>query len=501
MDELDRSLDREQTYSLAAAMKASSFNDPNLVFNGVDGATGGYLYPPMSVRELGVLARQGGVSGREVRRFRSQSVQTRSMGPREGVDPCRLEEAGWGVIFARDADPNIRQALEPLLEHRRRQASRRRTGRYCELAGDAGYRPDESKLRFLARHGVGSGPADPDRLPYYLMLVGDPETIPYEFQHQLDVKYAVGRICFESLEDYANYARSVVASEQGAFQRPRQATFFGVRKDGDRATELTHDHLVKPLAHQLARDAPGWEVIAAAGAEATKERLGHLMGGAETPALLFTGSHGLGFRFGDARQRDQQGALVCQDWSPRRTPNRRRDSPYFTAADIDDTACSGGLIAFMFACFSAGTPRRNDYAYRSVGEARELCERSFVARLPQRLLSHPRGGALAVVGHVDRAWTYSFLWPLAGRQIEVFASTMRRLLAGHPLGSAMEYFNHSYAELECGLADLRQRFELDQDPDLLELGKLWTARNDARNFVIVGDPAVRLPVSARKALE
>jgi hypothetical protein len=471
-----------------------------LAFNGINGSTGRYLLPDLTPEQVATsVARTFGIEKRELAelKWRRRVASQPSFGVSERTDPTNLAEAGWGVIFAEDADPAVREALRPLLDLRRQQASAIKAHRYRELAGADGYRAGESKFDFLKRYNVGPGPANPDRLPYYLLLVGDPEAIPFRFQYELDVQFAVGRIHLDTPDEYAQYAHSVVRAEQAATGRPRRAVFFGVRNNHDQATQLGADLLVEPLVDDLSTspivERERWTLERVPGAETTKARLGRLLGGAETPALLFTASHGMGFDSGDPLQATSQGALLCQDWpGPVAWDGPIPPDFYFAGHDLPPDADLAGLISFHFACFGAGTPSRDSFPEMPDIEIPGLAPHDFMAALPKRLLGHPRGGSLAVVSHVDRAWSYSFEWEEAGEQLGVFSSTIERLMRGWPIGHAMEYFSNRYAELSVSLTSEIEEARRGREADEFELAFLWTANNDARSFVIVGDPAVRV---------
>ena len=504
----------------------------SLYFNGVNGSTGEYLLDPRTAEEVvaeiraAIAGHPPGAGAEEQQASlaaRDEQVTTKKYGVGYGIDAGDLAQAGWGVIFPADVDPAVREALRPLLEHRRKQAGATKPERYKEFAGHLAHRTGEVASDFAARHGVALDmPADPDYgVPYYLLLVAPPAVIPYRFQCEMDVQYAVGRLWFEQPDGtpdvaaFARYAGRVVAAETGAALAPRRAVFFGVRNDGSsEATQLSADYLIDPLFARTAGRNPGWAVESVPHAETVKARLGRYLGGPETPALLFTASHGVGFEKGDPRQAADQGALLCQDWPGADVWGAKPIPPefYFAAGDVPDGADLRGLVAVTFACYSAGTPLLDDYPYahalaRRGGRAAlavttraEVADAPFVARLPQRLLAHPRG-ALAVIGHVERAWGCSFyLWQAARAQTQAMEGVVGQLLAGGTVGQATEYLNQKFAAasvpLNKDLEDLRYGRPVDES-FARRLSNEWTAFNDAGGYVVVGDPAVRLAVGGR----
>ena len=350
----------------------------------------------------------------------------------------------------------------------------------------------------------------PGLVPYYLLIVGDPARIPFEFQHGLDVQYAVGRLHFDTLDEYRSYAKSVADAEAGQITRAARAAFFGVRNAGDAPTQLSAQHLAQPLAEELTQRAQdqnlAWAVDSIAVGDAMKPRLLRLMGGDDTPALLFTASHGALFPPDDAgRRRAELGALVCGEWSnPRGRTTPLTPEMLVRAEDIGANQDVAGLIAFHFACFGVGMPARDSFAHLGSPSAIPIGPDPALAPLPQRLLGHPNGGALAVIGHVDRALPSSFYWLDAAnqkQQLAVFRSALWLLMKGHRIGYALEHLNQRYAQLSTMVSealDARNKWQevLINDETNKELADLWLANNDARSYAIMGDPAVRVAVGA-----
>ena len=481
-----------------------------LVFNGIDGSTGGYFTPGLTPADISRIAQGVPLDPEHLKDLKARQFRDeKDFGVIEGVDPKDLASAGWGALFAHNVDPGVRHALKELLDHRQALAGKIHAHYYKEYTGANGYRvgdPNESKREFLKRNGAAAGmPADPDRVPYYLLIVADPAAVPYRFQYQLDVEYAVGRLWFENEKDgtpdldaFARYARSVVAAESGAVALPRRATFLGAWNDGDSATRLSANDLVGPLAEALAATRADWTFETLLKDKATKADLTRRLGGAETPALLFTAGHGMGFPNGDPRQLPHQGGLLCQDWPGPDAWRQAIPHDFYVAADdVGADARVLGMLAFHFACYGAGTPALDDFAHlKQLPRRGAIAPKPFIARLPQRLLSHPNGGALAVIGHVERAWGCSFHGgPRLGRQLQVFQGALTRLLDGSPVGWALEYFNQRYASLSSDLSEELENIKYCKIPDDLLLTELWTSNNDARSYVVLGDPAVRLPAA------
>ncbi len=478
-----------------------------LVVNGIDALRGEYLIPPLSKEQVSSMIKgehpslDSQAQDPKVLRFLKRvwsKISQPHLGLPLGVVPEDVTKAGWGIVFHSEEADDVKNALEPLVEHRASQIGDDRLIKILE------YRDGEDRINWLARHGTASGDVQPTRVPFYLLVVGNPEQIPFQWSQELDVEYAVGRLHFDEAGDYTTYVESLIDYENSDHvPNSKEAVFFAPRHEFDRATQISADRLVNPLVDGWPTEGTlmGWPGCSDRwgfrsnkiwGAEAKKEALLKvLVRQDKPPAYLFTASHGLGWGLPHPDQKKGQGALICQDWPG--FGDIRADH-CMAGSDIPAEARLHGLVSFHFACYSGGTPAFDRFLYRKGEQPPRIAETPFLAELPKRLLSHPGGTALACIGHVERAWGTSILGFGTSPQIQAFSNALGRTMIGQPLGMALKDFNERLASYSVTLSNLLAEvfsgFEVDDD----HLVSAWLARNDAEGYVLIGDPAVRLRV-------
>jgi hypothetical protein len=503
-------------------------SDDLIYFNGINGATGKYLVPPRPVADIAGLARRDPPQAPEqvglLKRIANMLRRPFLALPFD-VDPRALSQTGWAVVFATNTPAEVRTALQPLIDHRHAMMPPDRR-KVLE------FQPGETMRQWLTRYGANPGQVTPSRVPYYVLLVGDPSAIPFEFQCLVDIEYAVGRLSFDRPEQYRQYAESVIAYENAAaVPNQKEIVFWATRHSNRDATQMSADWLATPLFEgtPAAGDEPEEKAVAKVlsyraqllkANDATKANLAevlHAPGAATRPALLFAASHGLGWPPAHPNHKGAQGALLGQDYPVGDAlAGAMQPSDYLAAADIADDARLHGLVAFLFACFGAGTPEFNNFLYEGDNNINflfnnsqrpeRIAERSFIASLPQRLLSHPQGGALAVIGHIERAWGYSIrpldqnfqAVPNVRPQLAPFRNCLGRILAGEPVGHATKDISDKYALFAAELLTKLDPGNPGPPPSDADLAWTWVERNDARNYILLGDPAVRVRVDLLK---
>ena len=337
---------------------------------GVVGETG-ETHPPMTADDLHHISQDSAV------------VLARSQrGPVLAVDSSvddqtDLNQTGWGVLFASDADPAIKEALQPLLALRKAQVNDDRLFRVFEgLSG--GVRPGQTAGSWALNKGVSlAAPVSPRRgVPFYLLIVGSPARIPFEFQAQLDLQWAVGRLYFDCVEDYASYAQKVVDYETDRALMPnRRAALWMPRNARDLATPMLAGAVGGDFLGQTSLDnetlgqRQNFKITSFVGEnQASFQNLNKIFNGeieGGPPSVVFTGSHGAEWSIDTPDiQKQRQGALVTQEWA-RGQP--LQEGQYFSGRELPDDAKVRGMMVFLFACFGGGCPQQDSYRFNDDG--------------------------------------------------------------------------------------------------------------------------------------
>jgi hypothetical protein len=469
------------------------------IANGIDAVSGQYALPPLTAEELATAASlEADDAPASTSALRAGKAIRPHLGGPYDISMSDPAQAGWGLVAPADELDSICKALAPLLSHRESLVPK---SRFKILP----YEDGKTSARWLADFDVAAGAVTPERVPYYLMLAGSPERIPFVFGQDLDVEYAIGRAHFNSMDDYARYAQGLVEYETAA--KPvtkKEIAFFGTAHDFDEATLLSARELVTPLALGTAgrlsianKEGFGLRLALGGGEQAgavraspaTKDVVRQWITDQKSPpAILFSATHGVQFPRNDPRQRQLQGALLCQDW-----PGLGRIGPadWFGCDDVPEDANVRGMISIFFACFGAGTPQFDRFSQAGAGRP-QIADSPFFAGLPQRFLAHPAGGALACVGHVDRTWGTSIAPEGVKPQLQPFENMLGWLTRHYPVGYAVKDLNERYSILSVELATLIERANTGEKISPVEIASLWLGRNDAGGFIVFGDPAAHL---------
>ncbi|MEO8449506.1 MAG: hypothetical protein ABI647_06940 [Gemmatimonadota bacterium] len=440
------------------------------------------------------------VNGGRVRaltRSGTRGIGFRGEQPREVIDVGDVRSAGW-TFLVNQADPrraDLIAALAPLATHRGMQDP---AAPLLYSTGD----PDEwgtwleDSYYALALEGK--------TVPRYVLIVGGPDQIPFAFQSLLDTVANVGRVDFETVDQLVSYAAKLIRLEQAADPVvSREAVVFATDAGPNDATHFSRLYMAEPIA-DLMDDDLKLTTTRVLGEDATKAGLGAALAG-RNPAIVYTASHGLGAtgKPFDVKLR-YNGSICCQP----ETVFGMND--LFGAGDVPSDAepFLEGSVFFQFACYGYGTPAVSEYAHwlKKPPKDPQLAERDFVAALPKRLLAHPRG-PIAFIGHLDTAFLHGFTDGAAPEtldrwhnRIQPFVSAIRTLLAVQATGLAMQPMNERYNTLNALLANTYDRIQRGKmqwtTASQSRFLDSWITRGDAQNYMVFGDPGVRLRLPA-----
>ena len=424
----------------------------------------------------------------------------RDIDQRNPLDPA----VGWGLVLseipgasaavqatAEDAPPELRR----LLAHRRGKVLRYRPNDAASLSVLSDPAADADIALISPRMGVGA-----QELPKYLLIYGDPVTIPWQLQFNLNPIRCVGRLDLTG-EPLARYVEAELQDWAGAAADCRAPVVWSVDTGGGLQRDMTtlmRRTVGLPLQKAFADD-PDLDGLVYLDGSRQPALIGGLVDAlaSRRPALVVTTSHGLTAPTDDpAALRARLGTPVDQLYQP-------LDPAAMLQAWQPD-----GAIWFAQACCSAGGNGPSVYhgLFPVAGDVGSVLFGvaglgAAIAPLPRALLGAEKP-LRAFVGRVEPTFSWSLRDQLTGAALtsDLVEAIYRRLFLGYPVGMALEPF---FAPISAILQQYLQatgRYNDDAGP----AGAAAVARAlylkvtalDRGGLVVLGDPAVRLPLPA-----
>ncbi|MCB9549160.1 MAG: hypothetical protein H6706_25435 [Myxococcales bacterium] len=417
-------------------------------------------------------------------------------------DPHDLAEQLWGVVVAAGRWGVYRDALAPLVALREAQMD----AHAPVLEVDPGLVADVPGAVAWMRDAWQQLPVH--RRPGYLLLLGDLDELPLALQQVLGSACAVGRLAFTGadgaprLDQYRAYADKVVRHAWHPLAARRVPLLLHIAEDGSRAVDAGLRALLDPGAGALGRDsAQPYASVQRVEAEGLVPDAAPLLRQADAAAVLWTLGHAIGpppAGWDGATRRRLQGAISLGNGA------------LLTAEAVARRPFLPGGIWLLFASFSAATPAASVYTPWLAGQpgpdAARLLQATagapFVAALPQAALANPFG-PLAVIGLCDLAWTPGSRVAVTDdlawheRLTQVLAALGPGPRGRHEpgrVGMALLHHARAIPAYEAALAAHRTAPGGTEEHDRQD-GLLWLARQDLDCYLLLGDPAARLPLA------
>jgi hypothetical protein len=418
------------------------------------------------------------------------------------ADPDLLADpgvSGWGVVYHESTPAGVREEVERLKQHRQGQQLQD-WGRGDTLSS------------WLEKYGIDSLHRDvPSTLPYYILIVGKPQHIPFQEQFELSRLGPVGRLDFgDNPLLTRDYIDGLIEQEQKAAVN-RKVLLASARNPGDEATGLCSEVLIPYLADLLEADAQisgrGFSVEKFTQADCDRVGLANSPGeGNLSPVMQLLAGHGLCFPINDARQAVEQGSWIGSDWRGGPVQSRM----ILAADEVGRAFQAAGSIVISLASYSSGTPQKSEFAqYYNVFHPNrkievELAQVSFTASFPKRLLANRQdsrpAGTLAFVGLTDLFWPGAFCDVDREKESSpVLGELLRGVLLGEPAGLALHRFTGIIQACNADLAGYKNKLGKLKMEYAEKIGSLWLMRMQARGMVLIGDPVVKIR-SSRESL-
>jgi hypothetical protein len=179
--------------------------------------------------------------------------------------------------------------------------------------------------------------------------------------------------------------------------------------------------------------------------------------------------------------------------------------------DVPADAKLLGSMGFLFACYSGACPTENNYYFNKDGSPIKIAPAPMISRIPQVLLSR---GMLAVIAHIDMAFPYAFQDVAGTPQVQALRTPLEMLMGGKRAGLAADSLSIMWSARSSQLALAQgqttaaaataasgaapaagQATSSGSAPGVsAAIAQMTIARDDARNYIVLGDPAAQLRI-------